>query len=184
MNPSAPSGWGRGRALREVRPQPAGCGSRHGGVGSSACAQEAGGARSLRPSSPLCGPRSLRGPAPQTGPGQLLCNRLFCSAVPSEQRTAGRGLTEPIGGAAWGCPPPLLSLSPLLALRNLSLRNAFPSQAGQGASWHKQRRCRPHHWGAIKGFFLWFLGGRDSPGSFWVSLVPAPLRWGRGWGHL
>lgn len=91
--------------------------------------EEAGGAPSLRPSSPLGGRAASVVPPPPTGAGQLLCNRLFCSPAPSERRTAARGLTEPIGGAASGCPlsfARLSSLSPIpLRASTLSLLSAI-----------------------------------------------------------
>lgn len=99
------------------------------------------------------------------------------------QRTTNSGQRTD-GAYWWGCLglPPLLrsaflplsypppSLHPLLALRNLSLHNAFPSLAhagrrrgrgGGGGSWHKQRRCRPQPPppGAIRGLFCVFPGG-------------------------
>lgn len=141
--------------------------------------QEAGGARSLRPSSPLGGRAASVVPPP--------LNRRWAVAMQQAvllsgaQRTTNRGQRTD-GAYWWGClglPPPLRSaflplsypppsLHPVLALRNLSLHNAFPSHAhagrgvgGGGRSWHKQRRCRPQlpPPGAIRGLFCGFPGG-------------------------
>lgn len=116
------------------------------------------------------------------------------------QRTTNSGQRTD-GAYWWGCLglPPLLrsaflplsypppSLHPLLALRNLSLHNAFPSLAHAG---RRRGRGGGGGVGTSKG------GAVPSPrlrGPSEVSsacfqegdpLTALPLQWGRGWGHV